>query len=77
MLSPSKNISTFFKKDEKMAKKDGIRISCGLLPHEEIIIYPPNGEGIEITVNGYKKTCSGHKKVKTVLRQEGRGQKNR
>lgn len=60
-----------------MAKNDGIRIGCGLLPHEEIIIYPPNLEGLEIPVNGYKKTCPGHKKVKTVLRQEGRGQKNR
>jgi len=61
-----------------MAKnRDGIRVGCGTLPHEEIVVYPPEGDVVNLPVNHSGNPHSGHKKVTPIRRQEGRGRKDR
>jgi len=60
-----------------MAKREGIRVGCGTLPHEDIIIHPPEGATVNLPVNHFGNAHPGHKKVTPIRRQEGRGRKDR
>ncbi len=60
-----------------MAKKEGIRVGCGTLPHEEIIIHPPEGAATNLPVNHSGHICPGYKKITPIRRQENRGRKDR
>ena len=61
-----------------MAKnREGIRVGCGTLPHEEIIVHPPEGVVVNLPADRSGNTRPGHKKVEPIRRQEGRGRKDR
>jgi len=58
-------------------KGGGIRVGCGTLPHEEIVVYPPVGQVVRLKSDVQSAVPgSGHKKVEVVRRQEGRGRKD-
>jgi hypothetical protein len=59
-------------------KSEGIRVGCGMFPHETIVIPPPDQVLISsLPINGTENTHRGYATTNTVLRQEGRGRKDK